>query len=88
MQTLTFNTTTKQVQLFDGPRGSSTIEESFDNVSTVKGNSGYYEVMQKVDEVSGSAIPDESPNIKYEYDYNNCEDFFLFQIISLSLSYE
>jgi hypothetical protein len=57
MQTLTFNTTTKQVQLFDGPRGSSTIEESFDNVSTVKGNSGYYEVMQKVDEVSGSAIP-------------------------------
>ena len=38
MQTLTFNTTTKQVQLLDGPRGSSLTLETFDNISTVKVN--------------------------------------------------
>jgi hypothetical protein len=57
MQTLTFNTTTKQVQLLDGPRGSSNILETFDNVSTVKVNVAHYEIMQKMDENAISAIP-------------------------------
>ena len=57
MQTLIFQTTTKQVQLLDGPRGSSTILETFDNVSTVKVNVAHYEIMQKMDENAISAIP-------------------------------
>jgi hypothetical protein len=58
MQTLTFNTTTKEVQLLDGPRGSSTVMESFNNVSTVKmEGDGFYQVMQKTSEDTNSAIP-------------------------------
>jgi hypothetical protein len=57
MQTLTFNTTTKQVQLLDGPRGSSTVMESFNNVSTVKIEDGFYQVMQKTSEDTNSALP-------------------------------
>jgi hypothetical protein len=57
MQTLTFNTTTKQVQLLDGPRGSSTVIESFNNVSTVKIEDGFYQVMQKTNEDTNSALP-------------------------------
>ena len=57
MQTLTFNTTTKQVQLLDGPRGNSIRLETFDNVSTVKVNVAHYEIMQKIDENAVSAIP-------------------------------
>jgi hypothetical protein len=58
MQTLTFNTTTKQVQLLDGPRGSSTVMESFNNVSTVKmEGDGFYQVMQKTSDDTNSAIP-------------------------------
>jgi hypothetical protein len=58
MQTLTFNTTTKQVQLLDGPRGSSTVMESFNNVSTVKmEGDGFYQVMQKTSEDTNSALP-------------------------------
>jgi hypothetical protein len=57
MQTLTFNTTTKQVQLLDGPRGNSITLETFDNVSTVKVNVAHYEIMQKIDENTISAIP-------------------------------
>jgi hypothetical protein len=57
MQTLTFNTTTKQVQLLDGPRGSSLTLETFNNISTVKVNVAHYEIMQKMDENSISAIP-------------------------------
>jgi len=57
MQTLTFNTTTKQVQLLDGPRGNSSVLETFDNVSTVKVNVAHYEIMQKIDENTISAIP-------------------------------
>ncbi len=58
MQTLTFNTTTKQVQLLDGPRGSSTVIESFNNVSTVKmEGDGFYQVMQKTSEDTNSSIP-------------------------------
>ena len=57
MQTLTFNTTTKQVQLLDGPRGSSLTLETFDNISTVKVNVAHYEIMKKMDENAISAIP-------------------------------
>ena len=57
MQTLTFNTTTKQVKLLDGPRGLSTVMESFSNVSTVKTEDGFYQVMQKTNEDTNSALP-------------------------------
>ena len=58
MQTLTFNTTTKQVQLLDGPRGLSTVIELFNNVSTVKmEGDGFYQVMQKTSDDTNSAIP-------------------------------
>jgi hypothetical protein len=58
MQTLTFNTTLKRVVLLSGSRGDSKVLETFDNVSTVKCSElGFYEVMQKTDENSTSAIP-------------------------------
>jgi hypothetical protein len=57
MQTLTFNTTTKQVKLLDGPRGSSVVTETFNNVSTVKIEDGFYQVMQKTSDDTNSAIP-------------------------------
>ena len=38
MQTLIFDTTKKQAILLNGPRGSSTVIESFRDVSTVKVN--------------------------------------------------
>ena len=58
MQTLTFNTTTKLVQLLDGPRGASKVLETFENVSTVKCSElGFYEIMQKQDMESLSALP-------------------------------
>jgi hypothetical protein len=46
MQTLTFNSTTKKVQLLSGSRESAMLLETFDNVPTVKVENGYYEVMQ------------------------------------------
>jgi hypothetical protein len=57
MQTLTFNTTTKQVKLLDGPRGSSVVTETFNNISTVKIEDGFYQVMQKTSEDTNSALP-------------------------------
>ena len=61
MQTLIFDTTKKQAILLNGPRGSSTVIESFRDVSTVKVNVAHYEVMQKIGEDSDwqdrSAIP-------------------------------
>ena len=58
MQTLTFNTTTKQVQLLNSERDNSKVLESFNNVSTVKcSDFGFYEVMQKLSEDSISAVP-------------------------------
>ena len=49
MQTLTFNTTTKIVQLLDGQLLSqSKILQIYENVSTVRCSElGFYEVMQK-----------------------------------------
>jgi hypothetical protein len=57
MQTLTFNTTTKEVKLLDGHRGKSEVLETFINVSTVKFEDGFYQVMQKVNEDSNSSYP-------------------------------
>ena len=58
MQTLIFNTTTKIVRLLDGPRGKSEVLETFNNVSTVKCcDLGFYEIMQKQDMDTNSAIP-------------------------------
>ena len=58
MQTLTFNTTTKQVSLNISERENSIVIESFNNVSTVKcSDFGFYEVMQKLSEDSISAVP-------------------------------
>jgi hypothetical protein len=58
MQTLTFNTTTKEVKLLSGPVGTSLVLESFENVSTVKCSElGFYEIMQKQDMETNSAIP-------------------------------
>ena len=53
MQTLTFNSTTKKVQLVSGSQGDSKVLETFDNVPTVKVENGYYEVMQKLEETGG-----------------------------------
>ena len=58
MQTLTFNTTTKQVQLLDGEKSNSKVLEYFENVSTVKCSElGFYEIMQKQNMETISAIP-------------------------------
>lgn len=46
MQTLTFNTKTKEVHLLDGPRGKSSIIEEFNNISTVRYDNGFYELIQ------------------------------------------
>jgi hypothetical protein len=47
MQTLIFNTAKKQIKLLDGPREQSKVLETFENVSTVRVEVNYYEVMQK-----------------------------------------
>jgi hypothetical protein len=58
MQTLTFNTTTKKVVLLSGHEGNSTVLKTLDNISTVKCSElGFYEIMQKIDVDSISAIP-------------------------------
>lgn len=58
MQTLTFNTTTKEVKLLSGSVGTSLVLESFENVSTVKCSElGFYEIMQKQDMETNSSIP-------------------------------
>lgn len=58
MQTVIFNTTTKRVQLLSGSKGDSKVLEVFDNVSTVKCSElGFYEVMQKINDITTSSIP-------------------------------
>ncbi len=46
MQTLIFNTAKKQIKLLDGPRDNARVLETFENVSTVRVEVNYYEVMQ------------------------------------------
>ena len=58
MQTLIFNTTTKNVQLLSGSKGDSKVLETFDNVSTVKCSElGFYEVMQNQNDITTTSIP-------------------------------
>jgi len=57
MQTLTFNTTLKKVNLLSGSRGKSELLETFNNVSTVKIEDGFYQVMQKTSEDTNSSLP-------------------------------
>lgn len=47
MQTLIFNTTEKTVMVYDGTIQNGTLIFNFENVPTVKIETGYYEVMQK-----------------------------------------
>jgi hypothetical protein len=50
MQTLIFNTTTKEVKLYEGPKESSKLLEMITDAPTVRiSDSGYYEVMKKLD---------------------------------------
>ena len=58
MQTLIFNTATKKVKLLSGSQGESQVLETFDNVSTVKCSElGFYEVMQKQNDITTTSIP-------------------------------
>lgn len=71
MQTLIFNTTTKEVTLFEGSIGKSNVLQSFGNISTVKCSElGFYEVMQKDDEESFTIpvfrVPIANTNMKIE----------------------
>jgi hypothetical protein len=47
MQTLVFNTATKQVQLFKGSVSDSEMIMELENVPTVKVIDSFYEVMQR-----------------------------------------
>jgi hypothetical protein len=50
MQTLIFNTTTKEVKLYEGEKNHSKLLEMLTDVPTVRvGDSGYYEVMKKLE---------------------------------------
>lgn len=50
MQTLVFNTTTREVKLYEGSKESSKLLDMFTDVPTVRAvESGYYEVMKKLD---------------------------------------
>lgn len=51
MQTLLFNTTTKEVKLYEDKKQQSELLEMYTNVPTVRvSEQGYYEVMKKIDE--------------------------------------
>jgi hypothetical protein len=50
MQTLVFNTTTKEVILYEDRKHQSEILETFTEVPTVKITEGYYEVIKKIDD--------------------------------------
>jgi hypothetical protein len=50
MQTLVFNTTTKEVKLYEDKKQQSELLEIFTEVPTVRIGEGYYEVMKKFDE--------------------------------------
>ena len=47
MQALVFNTTKKNVELFEDLRDSSRVIHNFDNIPTVRVLEGYYEVIQE-----------------------------------------
>jgi len=50
MQTLVFNTTKKEVKLYEGEKQSSKLLDMITDVPTVRvGDGGYYEVMKKME---------------------------------------
>ena len=53
MQTLTFNTTTKQVKLYSGAAEASQILHIFNEVPTVKCLENFYEVFVEEDTLEG-----------------------------------
>lgn len=53
MQTLVFNTTTKQATLYSGKMEASEILHKFGNVPTVKKDENYYEVVEEVESSDG-----------------------------------
>ena len=58
MQTLIFNTAAKKVNLLNGPRGNAQVLETFENVSTVRVEVNYYEIMRKITmEEESKSIP-------------------------------
>ena len=56
MQTLLFNTTTKEVKLYEGRKHHSAILETFIEVPTVRIAEGYYEVMKKYDDTKNIPV--------------------------------
>jgi len=51
MQTLIFNTTTKEVKLYEGEKSNSKLITLITEVPTVRvSENGYYEVMRKLEE--------------------------------------
>jgi hypothetical protein len=56
MQTLVFNTTTKEVKLYEGWKHKSQILETFTEVPTVRITEGYYEVMKKYDDTKNIPV--------------------------------
>ena len=56
MQTLIFNTTTKQVTLYDGNPFDSKILRQLSDVPTVKVMESYYEVMRKQLDEEGNEV--------------------------------
>lgn len=53
MQTLVFNTTTKTVKIYSGKMESSEILYQFNNITTVKKDSNFYEVIEKEENAEG-----------------------------------
>lgn len=50
MQTLIFNTTTKEVKLYEGEKSHTKLLDIITNVPTVRvSENGYYEVMKKME---------------------------------------
>jgi hypothetical protein len=56
MQTLVFNTTTKEVKLYQDKKQQSELLEMFTEVPTVRIAEGYYEVMKKFDDTKNIPV--------------------------------
>jgi hypothetical protein len=56
MQTLVFNTTTKEVKLYEDKKQQSELLEMFTEVPTVRIAEGYYEVMKKFDDTKNIPV--------------------------------
>jgi hypothetical protein len=56
MQTLVFNTTTKEVKLYEDKKQQSELLEMFTEVPTVRIAEAYYEVMKKFDDTKNIPV--------------------------------